>query len=197
MICRMISLSTLMNRSRFYCLPPTLTLGHLSRIKRSSFLSLRRTLWQARLGHCDKWQLKVLHMSADCLPSCFYPHPFASYGHYNQTWICKRPATRGKHPYCAVTRQQRFYMDASQFNYSCTGKKSNRVVLLCLMGITPISRSLMNSLSLCGFIYECQRNLHWISSTCTLTSLVLSLSLDTFMVIKVANLRVVLLLLWA
>jgi hypothetical protein len=34
-------------------------------------------LWQARLGHCSDWQLKVLPMSVEGLPSHFQPHPFA------------------------------------------------------------------------------------------------------------------------
>jgi hypothetical protein len=46
-------------------------------------------LWQARLGHCSDWQLKVIPMSADGLPSWFHPHPFASYDHYNQARIRK------------------------------------------------------------------------------------------------------------
>jgi hypothetical protein len=97
------------------------------------FRQLEADFWQARLGHCDEWQLKVLPMSAEGLPSKFYPHPFASYDHYNQARIRKRPATRGKHPSHAVTHQQQFYMDfgylrASQFNYSRPGKKSDRVV---------------------------------------------------------------------
>jgi hypothetical protein len=58
---------------------------------------LEADLWQARLGHCSEWQLKVLPMSADGLPSRFYPHPFASYDHYNQARIRKRPVTCGKH----------------------------------------------------------------------------------------------------
>jgi hypothetical protein len=90
-------------------------------------------LWQARLGHCSDWQLKVLPMSADGLPSRFYPHPFASYDHYNQARIRKRPATRGKHPSRAVTRKQRFFMDfgflrASQFDYSRPDRTKDRVV---------------------------------------------------------------------
>jgi hypothetical protein len=94
---------------------------------------LEADLWQARLGHCSDWQLKVLPMSADGLPSRFYPHPFASYDHYNQARIRKRPATRGKHPSRAVTRQQRFYMDfgylrASTFDFSRPDKSSDRVV---------------------------------------------------------------------
>ena len=80
-------------------------------------------LWQARLGHCSEWQLKVLPMSADGTPSRFQPHPFSSYDVYNQSRIRKRPATRGKHPSRAVTRAQRLGMDfgflrASNLDYS-------------------------------------------------------------------------------
>jgi hypothetical protein len=94
---------------------------------------LEADLWQARLGHCSDWQLNVLPMSADGLPSRFYPHPFASYDHYNQARIRKRPATRGKHPSRAVTHQQCFYMDfgylrASTFDFSRPDKHSDRVV---------------------------------------------------------------------
>jgi hypothetical protein len=90
-------------------------------------------LWQARLGHCSDWQLKVLPMSADGLPSNFQPHPFASYDHYNQARIRKHPATRGKHPSRAVTRKQRWFMDfgflrASQADYSRPDKSKERVV---------------------------------------------------------------------
>jgi hypothetical protein len=67
--------------------------------------------WQARLGHCSDWQLKVLPMSVEGLPSHFQPHPFACYDHYNQARIRKRPATRGKHPSRAVTKKQRWFMD--------------------------------------------------------------------------------------
>jgi hypothetical protein len=35
-------------------------------------------LWQARLGHCSDWQLKVIPMSTTGTPSKFTPHPFAS-----------------------------------------------------------------------------------------------------------------------
>jgi hypothetical protein len=68
-------------------------------------------LWQARLGHCNEWQLKVLPMSTEGTPANFQPHPFASYDHYNQARIRKRPATRGKHPSRAVGKNQRLYMD--------------------------------------------------------------------------------------
>jgi hypothetical protein len=90
-------------------------------------------LWQARLGHCSEWQLKVLPMSADGLPSQFHPHPFASYDHYNQARIRKRPATRGKHPSRAVRKRQRWFMDfgflrASTSDFSRPDKDRDRVV---------------------------------------------------------------------
>jgi hypothetical protein len=90
-------------------------------------------LWQARLGHCSEWQLKVLPMSADGLPSRFHPHPFASYDHYNHARIRKRPATRGKHPSRAVKKRQRWFMDfgflrASTTDYSRPDKTRDRVV---------------------------------------------------------------------
>jgi hypothetical protein len=90
-------------------------------------------LWQARLGHCSEWQLKVLPLSADGLPTKFEPHPFASYDVYNQARIRKRQAMRGKHPTRAVTAAQRLYMDfgfmrASTFDYSCPDKSQDRVV---------------------------------------------------------------------
>jgi hypothetical protein len=74
-------------------------------------------LWQACLGHCSNWQLKVIPMSK------FTPHLFASYDVYNQARIQKQLATCGKHPSCAATAVQRWYMDfgflrASQFDYS-------------------------------------------------------------------------------
>jgi hypothetical protein len=90
-------------------------------------------LWQARLGHCSEWQLKVLPMSADGLPSRFHPHPFASYDHYNHARIRKRPATRGKHPSRAVRKRQRWFMDfgflrASTSDFSRPDKTRDRVV---------------------------------------------------------------------
>jgi len=90
-------------------------------------------LWQARFGHCDEWQMKVLPMSVDGTPSKFCPHPFASYDWYNQARIRKRPATRGKHPSRATGKEQRIYMDfgflrASQADYSRPDKTKERVV---------------------------------------------------------------------
>jgi hypothetical protein len=60
-------------------------------------------LWQARLGHCSDWQMKVIPMSTTGTPAKFIPHPFASYDVYNQARIRKRPATKGKHPSRATT----------------------------------------------------------------------------------------------
>jgi hypothetical protein len=90
-------------------------------------------LWQARLGHCSDWQLKVLPMSADGLPSRFHPHPFASYDHYNQARVRKRAATRGKHPSRATDKRQRWLMDfgflrASTTDFSRPDKSRDRVV---------------------------------------------------------------------
>jgi hypothetical protein len=90
-------------------------------------------LWQARLGHCNEWQLKVLPMSTEGTPANFQPHPFASYDHYNQARIRKRPATRGKHPSRAVGKNQRLYMDfgfmrASTLSYDQPNKEEDRVV---------------------------------------------------------------------
>jgi hypothetical protein len=90
-------------------------------------------LWQARLGHCSDWQLKVLPMSADGLPSRFHPHPFASYDHYNQGRVRKRAATRGKHPSRATDKRQRWLMDfgflrASTTDFSRPDKSRDRVV---------------------------------------------------------------------
>jgi hypothetical protein len=97
------------------------------------YKQMEADLWQARLGHCSDWQLKVIPMSADGTPSKFCPHPFASYDVYNQARIRKRPATRGKHPSRAVTSKQRWYMDfgfmrASQVDYSRPDKTKDRVV---------------------------------------------------------------------
>jgi hypothetical protein len=39
-------------------------------------------LWQARLGHCGQWQLRVIPHAVEGTPSEFNPHPFASYEHY-------------------------------------------------------------------------------------------------------------------
>ena len=90
-------------------------------------------LWQARLGHCSEWQMKVLPMSTTGTPDKFTPHPFASYDVYNQARIRKQPATRGKHPSRAVTASQRWFMDfgflrSSQFDYSRPDKSKDRVV---------------------------------------------------------------------
>jgi hypothetical protein len=97
------------------------------------YKQMEADLWQARLGHCSDWQMKVIPLSAAGTPSKFYPHPFASYDVYNQARIRKRPATCGKHPSRVVTASQRWYMDfgfmrASQFDYSRPDKKDNRVV---------------------------------------------------------------------
>jgi hypothetical protein len=73
---------------------------------------LEADLWQARLGHCGEWQLKVIPHAVDGTPTEFTPHPFSSYDHYdNRARIRKIPATKGKHPSRATSRQQRFYMD--------------------------------------------------------------------------------------
>ena len=90
-------------------------------------------LWQARLGHCCEWQLKVLPLSTEGTPARFYPHPFSSYDHYNKARIRKRPATRGKHPSRAVLRAQRKYMDfgflrASTFDFARPDKLKDKVV---------------------------------------------------------------------
>lgn len=42
-------------------------------------LQLEADLWQARLGHCREWQLKVIPQAVDGTPSQFIPHPFSSY----------------------------------------------------------------------------------------------------------------------
>jgi hypothetical protein len=96
-------------------------------------LQIEADLWQARLGHCSDWQLKVIPLSADGLPPKFQPHPFAFYDHYQQARVRKRPATKGKHPSRALTKSQRWYMDfgfmrSSQFDYSRPDKKDDRVV---------------------------------------------------------------------
>jgi hypothetical protein len=98
-------------------------------------LQIEADLWQARLGHCSDWQLKVIPLSADGLPPKFHPYPFAFYGHYQQACVRKRPATKGKHPSRALTKSQRWYMDfgfmrSSQFDYSRPDKKDDRVVTL-------------------------------------------------------------------
>jgi hypothetical protein len=59
---------------------------------------LEADLWQARLEHCGEWQLKVIPHEVEGTPTEFYPHPFASYEHYNRARIRKIPATKGKHP---------------------------------------------------------------------------------------------------
>jgi hypothetical protein len=66
---------------------------------------LEADLWQARLGHCGEWQLKVLPHAVDGTPSQFNPHPFSSYDHYNKARIRKIPATKGKHPSLSSYRQ--------------------------------------------------------------------------------------------
>eukprot|EP00804_Cyclotella_cryptica_P017245 CCRYP_016804-RA/>CCRYP_016804-RA protein AED:0.21 eAED:0.21 QI:0/0/0/1/1/1/3/0/813 len=90
-------------------------------------------LWQARLGHCRDWQLKVIPYAIDGTPGKFYPHPFASYDHYNLARIHKHPATKGKHPSQATKKQQCFFMDfgflrSSTFDYSQPDRTRDRVV---------------------------------------------------------------------
>jgi hypothetical protein len=94
---------------------------------------LEADLWQARLGHCSKWQLKVIPHAVEGTPTEFTPHPFSSYEHYNRARIRKIPATKGKHPSRATSRQQRFYMDfgflrASNFDYSRPDSTTDRVI---------------------------------------------------------------------
>jgi hypothetical protein len=52
-------------------------------------LQLEADLWQARLGHCGEWQLKVISQAVDGMPSQFIPHSFSSYDHYNGARIRK------------------------------------------------------------------------------------------------------------
>eukprot|EP00804_Cyclotella_cryptica_P016939 CCRYP_001875-RA/>CCRYP_001875-RA protein AED:0.38 eAED:0.38 QI:0/0/0/1/0/0/3/0/857 len=40
-------------------------------------------LWQAQLGHCGEWQLRVIPHAVHGTPTQFTPHPFSSYEHYN------------------------------------------------------------------------------------------------------------------
>ena len=67
-------------------------------IKDPKRLQLEADLWQARLGHCGDWQLKMIPQSVNGTPTHFNPHPFSTYDHYNQARIRKIPATKGKHP---------------------------------------------------------------------------------------------------
>lgn len=109
---------------------PTPTSG--SPLFNPKYKQMEADLWQARLGHCSDWQMKVTPLSTTGTPSKLYPHPFASYDVYNQARIRKCPATRRKHPSRAVTSSQRWYMDfgfiASQFDYSRPDKKEDCVV---------------------------------------------------------------------
>ena len=94
---------------------------------------LEADLWQARLGHCGEWQLKVIPHAVHGTPRQFTPHPFSSYDHYNRARIRKIPATKGKHPSRATTSKQRFFMDfgflrASNFDYSRPDKSKDRVI---------------------------------------------------------------------
>ena len=94
---------------------------------------LEADLWQARLGHCGEWQLKVIPHAVHGTPKQFTPHPFSSYDHYNRARIRKIPATKGKHPSRATTSEQRFFMDfgflrASNFDYSRPDKSKDRVI---------------------------------------------------------------------
>jgi hypothetical protein len=115
---------------------PTMTVPTPKSSTRPQFLKSKQVeadLWQARLGHCSDWQLKVIPMSTTGTPSKFTPHPFASYDVYNQARIRKRPSTRGKHPSRATTAVQRWFMDfgflrASQFDYSRPDKSKDRVI---------------------------------------------------------------------
>ena len=96
-------------------------------------LQLEAYLWQARLGHCGEWQLKVIPHAVDGTPAHFNPHPFSTYDHYNRARIRKIPATKGKHPSRATDKQQRFYMDfgflrASNFDYSRPGQSEDQVI---------------------------------------------------------------------
>ena len=108
------------------------------------FKQVEADLWQARLGHCSDWQMKVIPMSTTGTPDKFTPHPFASYDVYNQARIRKRQATRGKHPSRAITASQRWFMDfgflrASNFDYSRPDKSKDRVWLLPLTVTIPTS----------------------------------------------------------
>jgi hypothetical protein len=105
----------------------------------SDGLSLRQCqqlefdLWQARLGHCNEWQLQVLPQAADGTPDKFYPHAFASYDWYNEARICKQPPLKGCHPSSARDKAQRFYMDfgflrASTLDYTLPDPKRDRVI---------------------------------------------------------------------
>jgi hypothetical protein len=105
----------------------------------STGLSLRQRqqlefdLWQARLGHCNEWQLQVLPQAVDGTPDKFYPHPFASYDWYNSARIRKQPAPKGRHPSRAKAKQQRFFMDfgflrASTSDYTRPDPKRDRVI---------------------------------------------------------------------
>ena len=94
---------------------------------------LEADLWQARLGHCGEWQLKVIPHAVEGTPTQFTPHPFSTYEHYNRARIRKIPATKGKHPSRATAKQQRFYMDfgflrASNFDYSRPDKSKDRII---------------------------------------------------------------------
>ena len=94
---------------------------------------LEADLWQARLGHCGEWQLKVIPHAVEGTPAHFTPHPFSSYDHYNRARIRKIPATKGKHPSRATHKQQRFYMDfgflrASNIDYSRPDHSKDRVI---------------------------------------------------------------------
>jgi hypothetical protein len=105
----------------------------------SDGLSLRQCqqlefdLWQARLGHCNEWQLQVLPQAADGTPDKFYPHAFASYDWYNEARICKQPPLKGCHPSSARDKAQRFYMDfgflrALTLDYTLPDPKRDRVI---------------------------------------------------------------------
>ena len=94
---------------------------------------LEADLWQARMGHCGEWQLRVLPHAVHGTPSEFNPHPFSSYDHYDRARIRKIPATKGKHPSRATEKQQRFFMDfgflrASNFDYSRPDKSKDRII---------------------------------------------------------------------
>jgi hypothetical protein len=102
---------------------------------------LEADLWQARLGHCGEWQLKVILHVVEGTPTEFHPHLFASYEHYNRARIRKIPATKGKHPSRATDKQQQFYMDfgflrASNHDYTSRPDKSTDRIVESIDGYT-------------------------------------------------------------
>jgi hypothetical protein len=117
-------------------------------------LQLEADLWQARLGHCGEWQLKVIPHAVQGTPTQFTPHPISTYEHYNRARIRKFQATKGKHPSRASTAKQRFFMDFGFLqppHLIIQDQINRRIVLLSRSTVThPTSWLLMNIPDLFG-----------------------------------------------